>query len=297
MAKPRSRPSASRSQVATSVRDLNLRIMQQAAATAGIGLQYVMKEARVFDIWNRLTPVILSRKVSDQARIVCKGETALNKIFLGKLQRFSEDLDFDAFFSANSDLDRNKKIRLLQENIISAIDSNYTIDQPLTMRQVVRFTCSFTNESKQRDSLFIEFNIDTPYVGKVVRAKATRLIIKLPPVTIPVYSFHSLVAKKLKTFYERQAGKDLYDIYRSFQKCKPSGTKQIVSTLKEVLEAEDIAYDNFASSVDTALSDANRLWKVHASTNPYIPRSLRIDWAEVGRELREKLMPLLYSKH
>ena len=78
-----------------------------------------------------------------------------------------------------------------------------------------------------------------------------------------------------------------------FEKCKPRDMEQIVSMLKKVLEAEDIEYSDFVSRIDTTLSDANRLWKLHASTNPYIPRTLRLDCAKTGLEVREKLMKLL----
>lgn len=273
--------------------NLNFREVRRAAARTGIGLQYVMKEARVFDIWQRLGTVIASRKVRRQVRIVCKGGTALNKIFFGGLQRFSEDLDFDAFFSADSGLDRSGKIGFLQDNVLSVIDSDYTIDRPRVMRQVARFTCSFTNETGQRDSVFVEFNIDTPFVGRVIKAKAMSSILKLPAVSIPVYSFSSLVAKKLKTFYERETGKDIYDIYRGLEKCKPSDMRQIISMLKRVLEVERIPYEDFVSRVDAALSDADRLRRVHASTNPYIPVSLRLDWVKAACEIRERVLPLL----
>jgi len=292
MAKSRSQPSISRGQVSPSNLNLDFRIIQRSAAATGIGLQYVMKEARVFDVWNRLIPIVLSRRVAKNARIVCKGGTALNKIFLGKLQRFSEDLDFDAFFNSSVS-DRSQKISFLQENVISAIGDGYAIDQPRIMRQVLRFTCSFTNEMGRRDSLFVEFNIETPLVGKIVKARARSFILRLPVVSTPVYSFHSLVAKKLKTFYEREAGKDLYDIYRSLEKCKPRDMEQIISMLKKILKAEGIEYDDFVSRVDTTLSDINRLWKLHASSNPYIPRPLRLDWAKAGLEVREKLMKRL----
>jgi hypothetical protein len=42
----------------------------------------VPAEARVFDIWGRLSPPILSDSVKSKAIIVCKCGTALNKIFL-----------------------------------------------------------------------------------------------------------------------------------------------------------------------------------------------------------------------
>jgi hypothetical protein len=58
-----------------------------------IFLQYVLKEARIFDIWSRLSPIAMSRKVKSTVLLVCKGGTALNKIYFAGVQRFSEDLD------------------------------------------------------------------------------------------------------------------------------------------------------------------------------------------------------------
>lgn len=39
---------------------VELREARKAAAKIGLGLQYVLKEARVFDIWSKLGPIILS---------------------------------------------------------------------------------------------------------------------------------------------------------------------------------------------------------------------------------------------
>jgi len=250
-----------------------------------------MKEARVFDLWSKLSPIILSSRLARHVRIVSKGGTALNKIFLGESQRFSEDLDFDAFFKR--DLDRSQKIIFLQENVMSSVRAGYAVDQPRVMREVVRFTCAFKNEMGQGDSLSVEFNIETPFVGEVVKAKAASSILPLRPIPIPVYSFHTLVAKKFKAFYERESGKDLYDIYRSFEKCGPSDMRKILSILKNVLEAEGIAQHDFTTGIGRALSDSNRLWKVHGSTNPYIPRPLRIDWGRAGQEICDRILPML----
>lgn len=77
---------------------VELREAQQAAARTGIGMQYVLKEARVFDIWSKICPIMLSDAVLSEAEIICKGGTSLNKIYLGDIQRFSEDIDLDIFF-------------------------------------------------------------------------------------------------------------------------------------------------------------------------------------------------------
>ena len=47
---------------------VNLREARQAAARVGIGLQYVIKEARVFDIWSKICPALLSDEMKKQAR-------------------------------------------------------------------------------------------------------------------------------------------------------------------------------------------------------------------------------------
>ena len=78
---------------------VDLREARRAAARVGLGLQYVLKEYRVFDIWSRLSPWLLSEEAKAEMVIVCKGGTALNKVFLAGAQRFSEDLDFDAFLT------------------------------------------------------------------------------------------------------------------------------------------------------------------------------------------------------
>jgi len=59
-----------------------LREARKTAAKIGLGLQYVLKEARVFDIWSKLSPIILSDDISSHVTIVCKGGTVLNKVFL-----------------------------------------------------------------------------------------------------------------------------------------------------------------------------------------------------------------------
>ena len=85
-------------------------------------------------------------------------------------------------------------------------------------------------------------------------------------VTVPVYSFEALVAKKLKTFYVRETGKDLYDIYRSLQGRKASEMRNNVGTLRKVLKVEGIKYTDFVSGMNRALQDDQLLARVHASS-------------------------------
>jgi predicted nucleotidyltransferase component of viral defense system len=269
---------------------VELREARRIASTTGLGLQYVLKEARVFDIWGKLSPLVMSGGVKSKVIIVCKGGTALNKTYLPGVQRFSEDLDFDAFFKGS--VTRSRKIEFLQNELISALTNEYDVQRPRMMREIVRFTCSFLNEIGMKDSIFVEFNLNAPRVGTIVVEKAKSQLWGTT-VTIPVYSFESLVAKKLKTFYERETGKDLYDIYRSLQGRKASEMREIVSMLRKVLAAEGIKYSDFVSGVSRALQNDELIASVHASSNPYIPRTLRIGWKQAAQDIHKKLTPYL----
>jgi len=55
---------------------------RKTAAKIGLGLQYVLKEARIFDILTKLSPMLLSKEISAKVTIICKGGTVLNKVFL-----------------------------------------------------------------------------------------------------------------------------------------------------------------------------------------------------------------------
>jgi predicted nucleotidyltransferase component of viral defense system len=269
---------------------VELREARKIASSSGLGLQYVLKEARVFDIWERLSSLIMSEKVRSKVVIVSKGGTALNKIFLPGVQRFSEDLDFDAFFKGSTT--RSHKIEFLQSELIAALVNDYDVQKPRMMREVVRFTCSFVNEMGKKDSVFVEFNLRAHKVGRIVLEEAHSQLWGTD-VRVPVYSFEAIVAKKLKTFYERETGKDLYDIYRSLEGRTDAEMRRIVTTLRRVLKAEGIKYSDFVTGVSKALQNEELISSVHASSNPYIPRALRVGWRQIADKIRKTLVPYL----
>jgi len=263
---------------------VELRVARKAAARIELGLQYVLKEARVFDIWSKLGPIILSDSISSRVTVICKGGTTLNKIFLKGTQRFSEDLDFDAFFLKA--LNKRRKIDFLDKNVLSDLRSSYQIEKPRLMKDVARFTCSFTNETGAKDSVFVEFNVEPNGPREFELKEARSEILDMPTVKIPTYTFDVLVAKKLKTFYDRGSGKDLYDIYYSLR--HNEDTQEIIEALKKVLKSEEIEYKEFVSRFFSRLKDVEAIRRVHASTNPYVPRKLRVSWVEIAKEIEEK---------
>ena len=262
---------------------------RKTAAKIGLGLQYVLKEARIFDILTKLSPVMLSKEISTKVTIICKGGTVLNKVFFKGTQRFSEDIDFDAFFVEK--LDRRQKLAFLDKNILSFLKESYQIERPRLMKEVARFTCTFINETGAKDSVFVEFNLEPKGLLSFKIEEAKSEILDIPSVQIPVYSFPVIVAKKIKTFYERGSGKDLYDIFYGLEIVED--IEEIVDALKKVLKSEDIEYNEFVNEFMRKLEDKRSIARVHASTNPYIPRKLRVDWVETAIKLEDKLRPYL----
>lgn len=269
---------------------LSMREINQAAARTGIGRQYILKEVRVFDIWSKICPALLSKEIASHAKVICKGGTALNKVFLGRVQRFSEDLDMDIFFKRT--LEREEKIQFIKETIISLVNSYYNVPKEARKRNIILFFCKFKNELGMDDNVQLEFNIGESRTGfdELATAKSSILPLKLD--NIPIYSFDTLVAKKMKAFYEREEGKDVYDLYYSLRS-KQTNLSKIISILKNVLQSAKIDYDEFKKELPNKLSDSKKMKSLHASTNPYIPKNLRIDFLKASKLISEKIVPLL----
>ena len=268
---------------------VELRKARQAAAITGIGMQYVLKEARLFDIWNKICPIILSDVVLHEAEIICKGGTALNKIYLGGMQRFSEDIDLDIFFKDGRSKD--EKIEFIKNNVIAPLSSSYAISKEARRRNVVHFTCKFKNEINMDDSVFLEFNVGEAMTGSNGVFNAGSTILPLVVDKVPAYSFHTLIATKLKALYERDEGKDIYDIYFSLKLTNEIGS--IIEILKAVLDSAGIKYDNFRAKIPEKLQDGQKMKSMHGSTNPYIPKKLRVGWDVAAKEILNKIEPHL----
>jgi len=268
---------------------VELREARQAAAKVGIGLQYVLKEARVFDIWSKICPAFLSEDIASKATIICKGGTPLNKVYLGKVQRFSEDIDMDIFFKDKKE--REDKIQFIKDKIIPILNSSYTIPKEARRKNIILFFCRFKNEIGMNDNIQLEFNIGETKTGIDEIASAHSEILPLKLDNIPVYSFDTLIAKKMKAFYEREEGKDVYDIYRSLK--LSNNIKKVIPILKDVLKTSGIDYVEFKTEIPKKLADAKTMKRLHASTNPYIPKNMRIDFIKAAADISTQIIPHL----
>lgn len=137
----------------------------------------------------------------------------------------------------------------------------------------------------------MKFNLEPkgPTTFEIREARSKTL--DIAPVKIPSYPFPVLVAKKIKTFYERGSGKDLYDIFYSLKIVKD--VQEIINALKSVLKFEEIEYNEFIKEFIRKLNDEKSIARVHASTNPYIPKKLRVNWIDIATKVKDELEPRL----
>ncbi len=151
--------------------------------------------------------------------------------------------------------------------------------------------CKFKNEINMDDSVSLEFKIGEKMTGSSIVTNASSAILPLTVDRVPAYSFHTLLAQKLKALYERDEGKDIYDIYVGLNATREIST--IIEILKDVLASANIRYDDFKKGITEKLEDEKKMKSLHGSTNPYIPKNLRINWDIAAKGILDKIGPHL----
>jgi len=178
------------------------------AAKHGLPLQFIVKDFFLMDVLSRL-----AAKQEDFGNIVFKGGTALSKIYLEGVQRFSEDLDFDV----ETDSSGAKSICGKMAGRIAG----YKTGEIRKVRSTYQFECAYTSILGGSDHVRVDVapkkiitdkkpvlaQVSSPYSQKSVAGVRT-------------YGLEDLTARKLCALESRTEGKDLYDAYSSLPLCK-----------------------------------------------------------------------------
>ncbi|HII53383.1 hypothetical protein COT30_00525 [Candidatus Micrarchaeota archaeon CG08_land_8_20_14_0_20_49_17] len=251
--------------------ELTLRAL---SARAGLPMQFVFKEIKLLEALSG----ILSANRDAGLRLVMKGGTALNKIYLRGVQRFSEDIDFDLFSETNN----LKKI--------VAIDG-FETQGPWRRRDTIRYHLAY-NFAGQADTVRVEFS--TGKLLKTVNPVANENVVSDITGNVlygaPVYSLDDLVARKMNALRTRTEGKDVWDCHHAIPK-----TKKLKDAISHALLSEKLSLSAEEALGQTIAKlgkiDPKRIMKL---TNPYIPASLRPDdWQSVVDELTRQIEMLL----
>ena len=174
----------------------------------GLGKKFIIKE-RVL-----MYAFALLEKFNE--RIILKGGTAINKIYLDE-PRFSEDLDYD---SKNAKADTEEIKQFL---------SDYFKTDLRKMRSIYRIDCFYNGKDGETDKFRVEIapkkNIENTS-SKIARS----ILFENTFASVKTYTLDALVKQKMDAYFDRIDGKDFYDLYYILQ----TGKAQ-----KEFLEKRD----------------------------------------------------------
>ena len=160
--------------------------IREYAAKAGLGFQFVAKEAHLFELM----------ELFSEKEFVLKGGTAINKGYLPGHQRFSEDLDYDT--------DRKK-----HEAEILVRSLGWKIKREFFTKHSIGFMLAYTFNGVE-DAVKVEVSFGLKGSHEKMKAVSDFL-----PVSkrVEMYTFRELNRQKEEAILDRKEWKDLYDLY------------------------------------------------------------------------------------
>lgn len=254
----------------------DLEVFRTIAIRNGLSLQFAVKEWHLFEV--------LSQVISLAGeKLVFKGGTALNKVYLGGLQRFSEDLDFDLG-------EDESPVTAFGKELAGGIEG-YGIKDMRKVRDTLQFYCSFATPLSGTDHIRVDISpkrILTEF--PISRKKAASSYAPLSVSGVRTYALEDLTARKLNALAGRAEGKDFYDVFSALPSCGRMGGAIGKMLLSE--NREETVREFLRRAIARAQKADPR--ELRNLTNPFIPSAQRPpDWAELRGELVWRLERLL----
>ncbi|MFH1222360.1 MAG: nucleotidyl transferase AbiEii/AbiGii toxin family protein [Candidatus Micrarchaeota archaeon] len=260
------------------IMEVNLNVCKTIAIQHGLPLQFVIKE---FHLFNVLSQVVAFASQNNRT-LVFKGGTALSKVYLGKAQRFSEDIDFDL------EADIEKVMHFSKE--LAGTLKEYSITEFRKVHNTVQFYCKYDNLLGGKDHIRVDIASKPIITSKpLVQKQAVSEFIGSSVSGFYVYDIEDLLARKMNALSDRAEGKDFYDVYMGLPRCKQMGNA-IASALKSEKKKETVKEFLQKTIEKVGKADPKKLRNL---TNPFIPLAYRPkDWLELKNDLLLKLEEL-----
>lgn len=223
---------------------------------------------------------------SESNTLVLKGGTALNKVYIQRMQRFSEDLDFDLVSK-----DASRKIFGFSKKLASTL-KEYEIDEFKKIHNTVQFYCIYKTPLEGKDTVRVDISPKLLVTAKPIENREIYSEFTHSSVTgLKTYSIEDLTARKMNALASRSEGKDLYDISMVLPLCS---IKILRTAIKDMLKSEgqDVTITSFMNKMFGRLKK-NDMVKLRNLTNPFIPiRRRPKDWSELRNNLLLELEEL-----
>ncbi len=255
--------------------ELDLEVCRIIAIRSGLPLQFIFKEFHLMNIASKIAMVIYS----ESNTLVLKGGTALNKVYIQRMQRFSEDLDFDLVSK-----DASRKISGFSKKLASTL-KEYEIDEFKKIRNTVQFYCIYKTPLGGKDNVRVDISPKLLVTAKPIENREIYSEFTHSSVTgLKTYSIEDLTARKMNALASRSEGKDLYDVSMVLPLCS---IKILRTAIGDMLKSEgqDVTITEFMNKMFEHLKK-NDMVKLRNLTNPFIPiRRRPKDWSELRNNL------------
>ncbi len=254
--------------------NVSLEVCRVLASQHGLPLQFVVKEFHVLDVAQQIA------LVQGGKNLVFKGGTALNKVYLKKNQRFSEDLDFD---HDSKSMDEVRK----QCKVLATEIQGYQITEFRRVRDTIQFYCVFESPLGFSDHVRVDVAAKRVITSKPVEIRpiSSEFTQQLAS-GLHVYALEDLIARKLHALRTRAEGKDVYDAFHALPLCGPLD-KAIQCMLKTEEKTETVGEFLKETAEKVRKMDPKKLRNL---TNPFIPTLYRPrDWQQLRDNLALEL--------
>ncbi len=233
----------------------DLDICRILAVKHGLPLQFIVKDFYLMDVLSQLAAC-----QNDIGNPVFKGGTALNKVYLGGMQRFSEDLDFDVETDSSD-------VRAVCKNMAEML-SGYKISEIRKVGATYQFECGFSSQLGGSDHIRVDVaakKINT--FAKPMPVQAVSPFCQKSVAGVLAYGLDDLVARKMAALVGRDEGKDVYDIHLALPICK-NMDRALLAMLKSEGRIETPHEFIGLALEKTRKLDVKKAGKI---TNPFIP--------------------------
>ena len=259
--------------------ELDLEICRTIAIRYGLPLQFVFKEFHLVEVISQIAAFMAQKPDS----LVLKGGTALNKAYLQKTQRFSEDADFD-LVTKNASEELSGFSRSLANSL-----KGYKIMDFRRVHTTMQFYCMYETPLGAKDHVRIDIAPKKLLTAKPVETNQIVSEFTHSSISgIKIYSLEDLTARKINALAARAEGKDVYDVYMAFPMCSGNVLKTAVELMLES-EGNSETVDSFMQRAVSRLKKSDPK-KMRNLTNQFIPAANRPkNWEELKNDLLVKL--------
>jgi predicted nucleotidyltransferase component of viral defense system len=225
-------------------------------------------------------------------RLIWKGGTAINKLYLANLGifRLSVDLDFNSFGPKEEVVGGDGR-RFLRDRLRERIqeldkDSEVRIQQPTWSKDELRwFYRPLSNQDVQSH---IKIEISTIERFSILGLQNVPFQCAYPKEQIPLeaLSIEELLATKLRACFCRRKGRDVYDLYRIFEIYQPQHSRLRKMVLYYFYRSGLVFHPKtFFNNLDAKFAD------FHYATDlqPYLRTDESFDWPTACQQIRQHL--------